>query len=133
MYIVTHFSTFFSQWVDGSVTDFVWWDEGYPPVNHRDCLAAFPGLGWRDVHCHPVGSSQGVGVVGAVVCQIDLTPRTINISNYNSTSDIDHKYIPVIVIIITAFAVTLIISIIFTLKFLNKINIIFYGEQATKN
>ena len=101
------------------MTDFVWWDQCYPPVNHRDCLAAFSGLGWRDVHCHPVGS-RGLGVV---VCQIDLTPRTINISNYNSTSDIDHKYIPVIVIIITAFAVTLIISIIFTLKFLNKADI----------
>ena len=53
----------FSQWVDGSVTDFVWWDQGYPPLNHRDCLAAFPGLGWRDVHCHRVGDGQGAVVM----------------------------------------------------------------------
>ena len=62
-----------------------------------------------------------------MVCQIDGRPATAtntNISYYNSTSDIHHKYIPVIIIISTAFAVTFIISIIFTVKFMNKIYII---------
>ena len=116
------------QWDDGSLTDFTWWDEGYPPVNHRDCLAAFPGLGWRDVHC----SGQG-GLV--VVCQIggrEGRGRTTQISYYNSSSRSHHKYIPVIIIIITAFALTLVISVILTLKFINKISLIcfrvFYQE-----
>ena len=96
-------------------------------------MAAFPGLGWRDVHCHRLGSGEGV----AVVCQIDVRQET-NISYYNSTSDTHHRYIPVIIIIIiiTAFLVTLLVSIVFTAKFINKINVIcfrvFYWELTVE-
>ena len=39
------------KWIDGSPTDFTFWENGYPPVNYRECVAVFHHLGWKDVKC----------------------------------------------------------------------------------
>ena len=84
------------QWVDGSPTDFVSWEDNYPPVNHRECVGARPGGGWRDVHCQ---SDRRLDIV----CQIDLQPHLNN-------------YYPVLLLLSSGLAITLLISTIMIVK-----------------
>ena len=86
----------FAQWLDGSETDCVLWADGYPPVNHRPCLAAGPDLRWRDVHC------QGDNGGDVTVCQTELQPH--NLRHYHN----------LLLVLSSAFAVTLLVSVFLT-------------------
>ena len=59
------------EWVDGSPSDFTFWEEGYPPVNHRGCLAVavFSSMGWKDAKCQ-VEEEEGGDLF---TCQIHLS------------------------------------------------------------
>jgi hypothetical protein len=56
------------KWTDGSPTDFTFWEDGYPPVNHRECLAVFRQLRWRDVKCQ----DDGQELETLFVCQLSI-------------------------------------------------------------
>ena len=59
------------KWTDGSPTDFTYWEDGYPPVNHRECLAVFRQLKWRDVECQ----DDGQKLETVWICQLSMEIR----------------------------------------------------------
>ena len=58
-------------WTDGSPTDFTYWEDGYPPVNHRGCLAVFRQLRWKDVECQ----DDGQKLETLWICQLSMEIR----------------------------------------------------------
>ena len=56
------------KWIDGSPTDFTFWEDGYPPVNYRECVAVFHHLGWKDVKC----SNEEDKAEAVIVCKMQL-------------------------------------------------------------
>ena len=54
------------KWSDESPTDFTYWEDGYPPVNHRECLAVFRQLRWRDVEGQDDGQELETVWIGQI-------------------------------------------------------------------
>ena len=62
------------EWLDGSRADFTFWADGYPPVNHRECVATDKHLAWRDVKCE----DQEERIKSVIVCKTSLQKSTLD-------------------------------------------------------
>ena len=57
------------SWVDGTDTDFTWWEEEAPFLNNISCLAIFSDLYWKETSCDLDRGRQGPDFV---ICKIGL-------------------------------------------------------------
>ena len=60
-------------WADGSNTDFTFWEEGYPPINSRRCLAVFSNMFWRDTNCEKNEGEEAGHVSSFIICQMKMS------------------------------------------------------------
>ena len=65
------------EWLDGSRADFTFWADGYPPVNHRECVATDKHLAWKDVKCE----EDEKRLKSVIVCKTSLQKSTLDPCN----------------------------------------------------